>query len=279
MEHLIYMNSEYETLSDNQFHKEIFRLRKELLKLQEWLLENDKKLIVVFEGRDAAGKGAAIRRISRHLMTKHFRMVELGTPTKKQNKNWFGTYKKLLPKSGEIVFFDRSWYSRALIQPTMGYCSKSQYNYFMKNIVDWEKNLIEEGYLLIKFYLSINIKIQAQRFEIRRNHELKYWKLSTNDLASVEHWELYSSFKEKMFRNTSWKEAPWIVINANNKLIAQLNSIRYMLNRFDYTNKKELKEKSWTTDENNRNLMFLDVRFDNLSEEQYVLLSRIKQYL
>ena len=279
MSSVVYLNSEYESLTNNQFHREKFRLQKELLKLQEWLLKSNKKLAIVFEGRDAAGKGAAIRRISEHLMTKHFRVVELGTPTKKQNNNWFGTYLKKMPKEGEIVFYDRSWYSRATIQPTMGYCTNSQYQYFMNNVVEWEKKLVNDGVILIKFYLSVNISTQARRFQIRRDHDLKYWKLSENDLASVEYWEKYTKYKEKMFEHTSWEQSPSVVINANNKLIAQLNSIRYVLRSIDYDNKKELKPKVWTTNENNRSIMFLDVRFDNLSREQYALLSRLKQYL
>ena len=279
MSSVVYLNSEYESLTNNQFHREKFRLQKELLKLQEWLLKSNKKLAIVFEGRDAAGKGAAIRRISEHLMTKHFRVVELGTPTKKQNNNWFGTYLKKMPKEGEIVFYDRSWYSRATIQPTMGYCTNNQYQYFMNNVVEWEKKLVNDGVILIKFYLSVNISTQARRFQIRRDHDLKYWKLSENDLASVEYWEKYTKYKEKMFEHTSWEQSPWVVINANNKLIAQLNSIRYVLRSIDYDNKKELKPKVWTTNENNRSIMFLDVRFDNLSREQYALLSRLKQYL
>lgn len=279
MSQTIYLNSDYDSLTNNQFHKEKFRLQKELLKLQEWLLKTDKKVAIVFEGRDAAGKGAAIKRITEHLMTKHFRVVELGTPTKQQSKNWLSTYEKLMPKSGEIAFYDRSWYSRAVIQPTMGYCSKGQYQYFMKTVVDWEKKMVDSGVILIKFYLSININTQATRFEIRRNHDLKYWKLSENDLASVEHWEKYTEYKEHMFDKTSWEGAPWVVINANNKLIAQLNSIRYVLSNIEYDGKKNLKAKKWTADQSDRSMMFLDVRFDNLSEEQYTLLSRIKQYL
>lgn len=279
MDHVIYLNSDYKSLTNSQFHKEKHRLQKELLKLQEWLLKHDKKLAIVFEGRDAAGKGAAIRRISEHLMTKHFRVVELGTPTRKQNRNWFGTYKKAIPKAGEIVFFDRSWYSRALIQPTMRYCTKNQYNYFMNNVVEWEKQLVDQGVILIKFYLSVNIHTQAKRFEIRRNHDLKYWKLSKNDLESVEHWETYTNYKERMLEKTGWEGAPWVVINSNNKLIAQLNSIRHVLKTIQYSDKKDLKPKAWTTDETDRHLMFLDVRFDNLTKDQYILLSRIKQYL
>lgn len=279
MNNVSYINSEYKLLTNNQFHEEKFHLQRELLKLQEWLLANNKKLAVVFEGRDAAGKGAAINRISEHLMTKHYRVVEIGKPTEKQSRNWFRTYKKLLPKNGEIVFFDRSWYSRALIQPTMRYCSDNQYAYFMKNVINWEKRIVEDDTILIKFYLSININTQAKRFEIRRNHDLKYWKLSKNDLESVDHWESYTTYKEKMFEKTGWNKAPWIIINANNKLVAQLNSIRYILKRINYSEKKDLEPRIWDADESEQSIMFLDVKFDNLNQEQYKLLSRLKQYL
>lgn len=279
MNYVSYINSEYKLLTNNQFHEEKYHLQRELLKLQEWLLANNKKLAVVFEGRDAAGKGAAINRISEHLMTKHYRVVEIGKPTEKQSRNWFRTYKKLLPKNGEIVFFDRSWYSRALIQPTMRYCSDNQYAYFMKNVINWEKRIVEDDTILIKFYLSININTQAKRFEIRRNHDLKYWKLSKNDLESVDHWESYTTYKEKMFEKTGWNKAPWIIINANNKLVAQLNSIRYILKRINYSEKKDLEPRIWDADESEQSIIFLDVKFDNLNQEQYKLLSRLKQYL
>ena len=279
MKDVVYINSEYKLLTNNQFHEEKFHLQRELLKLQEWLLKNKKKLAVVFEGRDAAGKGSAINRISENLMTKYYRVVELGTPTEKQNRNWLRTYQKLLPQEGEIVFFDRSWYSRAVIQPTMGYCTDNQYEYFMRNVVDWEKQMVENDTILIKFYLSISIDTQATRFEIRRNHDLKYWKLSQNDLESVDHWESYTTYKEKMFEKTGWDKAPWLVINADNKLVAQLNSLRYILKRIDYSDKKDLEPRIWDADETNRSMMFLNVKFDNLSEEQYKLLSRLKQYL
>ncbi len=279
MNNVSYINSEYKLLTNNQFHEEKYHLQRELLKLQEWLLANNKKLAVVFEGRVAAGKGAAIKRISEHLMTKHYRVVEIGKPTEKQSRNWFRTYKKLLPKNGEIVFFDRSWYSRALIQPTMRYCSDNQYAYFMKNVINWEKRIVEDDTILIKFYLSININTQAKRFEIRRNHDLKYWKLSKNDLESVDHWESYTTYKEKMFEKTGWNKATWIIINANNKLVAQLNSIRYILKRINYSEKKDLEPRIWDADESEQSIMFLDVKFDNLNQEQYKLLSRLKQYL
>ena len=283
MKDLVYLNSEYKNiknLSEKQFRKEKFLLQKELLKLQEWLLKNNKKLAVVFEGRDAAGKGSTIKKISENLMTRYFNIVELGPPTSKQNNSWFSTYKRLMPKEGEIVFFDRSWYSRAIIQPSMGYCTNAQYNYFMKKVVPWEKQMVDkEGLFLIKFYLSISKPTQLTRFNVRRTHQLKYWKLSDNDIESIGKWDVYSSYKERMFNKTSWDHAPWVIINSTNKMIAQLNCLRYVLDQFDYDGKVELKRKTWTTSNQDRDLVFMDVYFENLTEEQYNLLSKLKQFL
>ena len=283
MKDLVYLNSEYKNiknLTEKQFRKEKFLLQKELLKLQEWLLKNNKKLAVVFEGRDAAGKGSTIKKISENLMTRYFNIVELGPPTNKQNNSWLSTYKRLMPKEGEIVFFDRSWYSRAIIQPSMGYCTNAQYNYFMKKVVPWEKQMVKkEGLFLIKFYLSINKPTQLTRFNVRRTHQLKYWKLSDNDIESVGKWDIYSSYKERMFNKTSWDHAPWVIINSTNKMIAQLNCLRYVLDQFDYDGKVELKRKSWTRSNQDRDLVFMDVYFEDLTEEQYKLLSKLKQFL
>ena len=283
MKDLVYLNSEYKNiknLTEKQFRKEKFLLQKELLKLQEWLLKNNKKLAVVFEGRDAAGKGSTIKKISENLMTRYFNIVELGPPTNKQNNSWLSTYKRLMPKEGEIVFFDRSWYSRAIIQPSMGYCTNAQYNYFMKKVVPWEKQMVKkEGLFLIKFYLSINKPTQLTRFNVRRTHQLKYWKLSDNDIESVGKWDIYSSYKERMFNKTSWDLAPWVIINSTNKMIAQLNCLRYVLDQFDYDGKVELKRKSWTRSNQDRDLVFMDVYFEDLTEEQYKLLSKLKQFL
>jgi len=269
----------FEDISDKQYQKEKYRLQVELLKLQEFVLNKNLKVAVVFEGRDAAGKGSAIKRIVEHLMTGHFKVVAIGTPTEKQNKSWFNTYEKTLPKKGEIVFYDRSWYSRSMVQPTMGYCTYNQYNYFMKKVCHWEKKQIKNGLLLIKIYLSINKPTQHKRFLIRKNHSLKYWKLSTNDLLSVSSWDRYTYFKEKTFEKTSFESAPWVVINANNKMTARLNALRYLLESIDYENKKILKPKSWTINEKRRSISLQDIMFNNLNESQYQLLNQIKQIL
>ena len=267
----------FENVNDKKYRKEKFRYQIELLKMQEWALANDKRIAIVFEGRDAAGKGSAIKRMAENLMTKHHRVIEVGSPTTKQNRSWFHTFEKTLPKKGEIVFYDRSWYSRAMIQPTMKYCSDAQYKYFMKNVNKWEANMIKNGITLIKLYLSIDKTTQKKRFEIRKNHSLKYWKLSKNDIESLKMWDQYTYYKNEMFRKTSTKKAPWIIINAKNKMTARLNAFRYVIDTIDYEGKSTLKTKPWNIDMNENRIKLFEVSFDNLSKEQYDLLNHIKQ--
>jgi polyphosphate kinase 2 len=269
--------SAFENVSEKKYRKEKFRYQIELLKMQEWALANDKRIAIVFEGRDAAGKGSAIKRMAENLMTKHHRVVEIGSPTPKQNRTWFHTFECTMPKNGEIVFYDRSWYSRAMIQPTMNYCSNSQYKYFMNQVNQWESGLIKEGVTLIKLYLSIDKSTQKKRFEMRKNHSLKYWKLSKNDLESLKMWDLYTYYKNEMFRKTSTKIAPWVVINAKNKMTARLNAFRYIIDSIDYDGKSTLKTKPWNIDMNENRIKLFNVSFDNLTREQYDLLNHIKQ--
>lgn len=271
--------SAFNNITDSQYRKEKFRLQIELLKLQEWVLMHNKRVAIIFEGRDAAGKGSAIKRIVENLMPKHHRVVELGSPNSKQNKSWFKTYEKKLPKSGEIVFFDRSWYSRAMVQPTMNYCSSAQYKYFMKKVNQWEKKEINKGLILIKFYLSIDKDTQVKRFNFRRNHMLKYWKLSENDVESLTKWDKYTYYKNKMFEKTSTEISPWIIINAKNKLTARLNAIRFMLENINYEGKKKLKSKSWNIDKKNQKIKISGIIFDNLNEDQYNFLNYVKQII
>jgi polyphosphate kinase 2 len=269
--------SAFENVSEKKYRKEKFRYQIELLKMQEWALANDKRIAIVFEGRDAAGKGSAIKRMAENLMTKHHRVVEIGSPTPKQNRTWFHTFECTMPKNGEIVFYDRSWYSRAMIQPTMNYCSNSQYKYFMNQVNQWESGLIKGGVTLIKLYLSIDKSTQKKRFEMRKNHSLKYWKLSKNDLESLKMWDLYTYYKNEMFRKTSTKIAPWVVINAKNKMTARLNAFRYIIDSIDYDGKSTLKTKPWNIDMNENRIKLFNVSFDNLTREQYDLLNHIKQ--
>ena len=273
---IIYNRTEYSELTNSQYRKEKRRLQIELLKLQEWTIDTNQRIAILLEGRDAAGKGSTIQRFIENLMPKATKIVELGVPNKKQEKNWFKTWEKRLPKKGTITFFDRSWYSRALIQPAMGYCSENQYKYFMKKVNNWENTLIEKGLKLIKIYLSISKENQKLRFQFRKDHDLKYWKLSTNDWKAHKNWQLLTDYKEQMFEQTSTKTAPWVVINSDNKMIARLNAIRYVLSDIEYPNRKNLKPKKWSKESPVYNISLFNTQFNNLNREQYELLNRLK---
>ncbi|MEC9474996.1 MAG: polyphosphate kinase [Candidatus Neomarinimicrobiota bacterium] len=273
---IIYNRTEYSELKDTQYRKEKRRLQIELLKLQEWAIETDQRVAILLEGRDAAGKGSTIKRFIENLMPKAAMIVELGVPNKKQEKNWFKTWEKRLPKRGTITFFDRSWYSRAIIQPAMGYCTENQYKYFMKKVNKWEKKLINKGFILIKIYLSISKENQKLRFQFRENHELKYWKLSSNDWKAHKNWQLLTDYKEQMFSRTSTELSPWVIINSDNKMIARLNAIRYVLSKIDYPGRKDLKPKKWSKDSPVYNISLFNVQFNNLNQEQYELLNSFK---
>jgi len=269
---IVYNRTQYKELTPEQYQKEKRRLQIELLKLQEWVMDQDQRIALLFEGRDAAGKGATIRRFIERLMPKSVRMEELGVPSPTQNKKWLKTYEKLLPDPGEIVFFDRSWYSRALIQPTMNYCTEKQYHYFVSKVNDWEESLVNKELILIKFYLSVSKRSQTLRFRLREASPLKYWKLSENDLEAASEWDLFTFYKEQMFRKTSTEKNPWIVINSDNKMIARLNAMRYVLSHIDYAGKKFLRAKKWTREIPEYRITIDDVLFDNLTKEQYELL-------
>ena len=273
---IVYNRTNYKELTLKGYRKEKRRLQIELLKLQEWVANSGQRLSIIFEGRDAAGKGATIKRFIENLIPKTMRVVELGVPTPTQNRMWFQTYNKLLPDLGEIVFFDRSWYTRALIQPAMGYCTEPQYRYFMNKVNDWETQHVEKGLLLIKFYLSVSKKNQAQRFEFRQHSPLKYWKLSPNDLKAVKEWDLFTNYKEQVFAKTSTDLNPWVVINSDNKMIARLNAMRYVLSKFQYPRKEVLKDKKWSKEIPVYGIEIDGVKFNNMTKEQYELLYRLK---
>jgi polyphosphate kinase 2 len=221
-----------------EYKKQKIELQIEMVKLQEWAVKNGKKIAIVFEGRDAAGKGSSIKRFTEWLNPKHFRVVALGIPTKEESENWFERYEQHLPNKGEIVFFDRSWYNRAVIEPTMGYCKKKQYEDFMGKVNTWEKELIEnEDIILFKFWFSIKQDKQIERFNLRKESPLKYWKFSPNDKKTINKWDVITKYKEQMFNNTSTDVSPWVVIKSNDKRISRLNSMRYILSKFDYDNK------------------------------------------
>jgi len=273
---IIYNRTEYKALSQQKYSKEKNRLQVELLKLQEWVINRDKRVAIVLEGRDAAGKGSTIKRFIENMMPKGVEVIELGVPTKKQEKNWFRTWEKRMPESGKIHFFDRSWYSRALIQPVMGYCNEKQYKYFMSKINKWEKKVIEDGLILIKIYLSISKENQEIRFHLRETSALKYWKISPNDWKAQKKWQILTTFKEVMFNKTSTRESPWVIINSDNKMIGRLNAMRYVLSSIEYDGKENLKQKKWTRDAPQYELKVNNVRFENLNKEQYDILYKIK---
>ena len=273
---IIYNRTEYKALSQQKYSKEKNRLQVELLKLQEWVINRDKRIAIVLEGRDAAGKGSTIKRFIENMMPKGVEVIELGVPTKKQEKNWFRTWQKRMPASGKIHFFDRSWYSRALIQPVMGYCNEKQYKYFMSKINKWEKKVIEDGLILIKIYLSISKENQEIRFHLRETSALKYWKISPNDWKAQKKWQILTTFKEVMFNKTSTRESPWVIINSDNKMIGRLNAMRYVLSSIEYEGKENLKQKKWARDAPQYELKVNNVRFENLSKEQYDILYKIK---
>lgn len=238
-EHFDEIEREYSLLPRKKYEKEKYNLQVELLKLQEWVIENKKRVAIVFEGRDSAGKGSTIKRFIEYLNPKHFRVVALGVPTEEEKNNWFERYEKHLPEEGEIVFFDRSWYNRAVVEPAMGYCSEEQYKDFMEKVVPWEQKLIRDGMILIKFWFSITKEKQLQRFKIRQESPLKYWKFSPNDAKVVDKFEMIGDFKNEMFQKTSNRLTSWVIINSNDKKIGRLNAIRYVLDKIDYTNKDE----------------------------------------
>ena len=226
-------------LSRKQYESEKYQIQVELLKLQEWVIKNNKKVAIVFEGRDSAGKGSTIKRFTEYLNPKGFKVVALGLPTDEEKKNWFGRYEKHLPKPGEIVFFDRSWHNRSIVEPAMGYCTEEQYKDFMNKVNDWEDNLVKNGTILIKLWFSITQEKQLKRFELRKQSPLKYWKFSPNDAKVLDKWEIISNFKNQMFIKNSTPLCPWVIINSNDKKIGRLNAMRYVLNVIPYDGKDD----------------------------------------
>ncbi len=228
---------EKSVLSRKRFEREKFDLQVELLKLQEWVKKEKKRIVIVFEGRDTAGKGSTIKRFVEYLDPKGFKVVALGMPTDWEKEHWFERYEQKMPKPGEIVFFDRSWHNRSVVEPAMGYCTEEQYEDFMKNVNDWEGGLVDDGVILIKFWFSITKEKQLQRFDLRKKSPLKYWKFSPNDAKVVGMWDLITFYKKQMFIHNSTDKCPWTVINTNDKKVGILNSIRYVLDTIDYEGK------------------------------------------
>ncbi|MDB4303845.1 polyphosphate kinase 2, partial [Desulfosarcina sp.] len=213
-------------------------LQAELVDLQQWVAKNKKRVCVIFEGRDAAGKGGSIRRFTEHLNPRSMRVAALTKPTHVETGQWyFRRYIKEMPNPGEIVFFDRSWYNRAVVEPVMGFCNDEQYKKFMVQVPEFEHMLYEDGVILIKFWFSISKEQQEIRFKSRLNNPLKRWKFSPVDQEGQNRWDDYTFYKEQMFSKTHTSFSPWIIIKTNNKKEARLESMRYVLSKFDYDNK------------------------------------------
>lgn len=222
------------------YESDLKLLQIELVKLQQWVLNNQKKVIVIFEGRDAAGKGGIIRRFTEHLNPRSVRQVALNKPTEIERGQWyFRRYVKHLPNRGEIVFFDRSWFNRAVVEPVMGFCNDEQYSQFMHKVPEFEHMLYEDGVTIIKFWLSITKDEQLKRFNSRNENPLKRWKFSPVDQKGQELWDKYTYYKEQMFSKTHASYSPWIIVKTNDKMAARLESIRYVLSQFNYDDKKE----------------------------------------
>lgn len=220
------------------YDKQLLKLQAELVDLQQWVAKNKKRVCVIFEGRDAAGKGGSIRRFTEHLNPRSMRVVALTKPTDVEKGQWyFRRYIKELPNPGEIVFFDRSWYNRAVVEPVMGFCTKEQYEEFMVQVTEFEHMLYEDGVVLIKFWFSISKDEQVRRFNSRLANPLKQWKFSEVDREGQKLWDKYTHYKELMFSKTHTTFSPWIIIKTNNKKQARLESIRYVLSKFEYEGK------------------------------------------
>ncbi|GGF97705.1 polyphosphate kinase 2 [Cysteiniphilum litorale] len=214
------------------------QLQIELLKMQQWVRSTGQKVLIIFEGRDAAGKGGTIKRMMEHLNPRGARVVALEKPSEREQGQWyFQRYIRHLPTSGEIVLFDRSWYNRAGVEKVMGFCTPEQYQLFLTQAPDLEKMLVQSGIKLFKFWFSVSQKEQKRRFQSRAVHPLKQWKLSPIDKASMDKWNDYTEAKESMFLHTDTELAPWTVIKSDDKKRARINAMRFVLSRLDYKNK------------------------------------------
>ncbi|QNM86744.1 polyphosphate kinase 2 [Polaribacter pectinis] len=236
-------NSAFKKVSKTLLYDDELRLLQiELVKLQHWLSKENKRVAVIFEGRDAAGKGGNIRRFMEHLNPRSSRLVALNKPTEVEKGQWyFQRYIKELPNPGEIVFFDRSWYNRAVVEPVMGFCSENQYKEFLVQVPEFEHMMYEDGLIIIKFWLSISKEEQLKRFEARKENPLKRWKFSPVDKKGQALWDKYTHYKGEMFSKTHTSYSPWMIIKTNDKKTARLEAMRHVLSQFDYEGKEDAK--------------------------------------
>lgn len=222
------------------YEAELRKLQAELVNLQKYVYEKKLRVAILFEGRDAAGKGGSIKRFMEHLNPRAARVVALPRPTEIEKGQWFfRRYVKNLPNPGEIVLFDRSWYNRAVVEPSMGFCTEEQYQRFMAQVPEFEHMLYEDGIIIIKFWFSISKHEQARRFASRLSNPLKVWKYSPVDMRGQELWDTYTHFKEQMFSRTHTPFSPWVIVKTESKKVARLESIRYVLSRFNYPERNE----------------------------------------
>ena len=218
-----------------KYEMELRELQTELIKLQNWVINQQKKVVIIFEGRDAAGKGGAIRRITAHINPRQYRIVALSKPTDEEKGQWyFQRYINKLPVPGEMVFFDRSWYNRAIVEPVNGFCTKEEYERFMGQVNEFERMVVESDTYLIKFYFSISKEEQARRFKDIKNSPLKRWKMTPVDEKAQELWNKYTHYKELMFEKTNTKLCPWVIIKADKKSSARIEATKYILNTIPY---------------------------------------------
>jgi polyphosphate kinase len=227
-----------EKMKRQEYEKQKALLQVELLKMQRWVGEEDKRVVILFEGRDAAGKGGTIKRFMENLNPRGARVVALAKPTDEERGQWyFQRYVQHLPSKGEIVFFDRSWYNRAGVERVMGFCTEEEYREFMRTVSQFEQMLVRSGVVLVKFWFEVSQKEQQRRFQDRAGDPLKQWKLSPVDLASAGKWAEYSEARNEMFARTDLDEVPWTVVLSNDKKRARINSMLSLLSRLDYEHK------------------------------------------
>jgi len=223
------------------YQKRLEELQVELIRLQTWAIENNERIVILFEGRDAAGKGGAIRRITERINPRHIRIVALPKPSEEQQTQWyFQRYVEQLPKAGEIVLFDRSWYNRAVVEPVNGFCTEEQYEVFMKQVNGFEKMILQSGIRLVKIYMSISKKEQAKRFDDIKNSPLKQWKMTAVDEKAQDLWDDYTFYKKKMFKKTNKASSPWKIIKANRKTQARVACIEHILDSIPYNKETEI---------------------------------------
>lgn len=223
------------TIQKAEFESSLKPFQAELILMQKYLEQTKRRMIILFEGRDASGKGGTIRRVSRYMNEKHYRVVALGKPSDAQRTQWFfQRYVEQFPRGGEVVMFDRSWYNRAVVEPIFGFCTPEQYKTFMKGVVGFERDLVRQGTIMVKLYFSVTKAEQAYRFDRRKNDPLRAWKLSEVDLQAQERWDDFTNQKYEMLKKTHSNHAPWTVIRSNNKHLARLNAMRTILNSVPY---------------------------------------------